>query len=148
MPQRNACLDVHPHPRVIRAAMLDGQSHAALAACDVTLVASGTAALEAALFKRPMVITYSMHWLSWLRMQRMAYQPWVGLPNILLRGFVVPELLQDSCTPEAVAQAAQQWLDSPSRCEGVGQRFAELHHLLRQDTARRASDAVAQVLGR
>ena len=128
--------------------LLDGQSHAALAACDVTLVASGTAALEAALFKRPMVITYSMHWLSWIRMQGMAYQPWVGLPNILLRGFVVPELLQDSCTPEAVAQAAQQWLDSPSRCEGVGQRFAELHHLLRQDTARRASDAVAQVLGR
>ena len=128
--------------------VLDGRSHEALAACDVTLIASGTATLEAALFKRPMVITYSMHWLSWLRMQRMAYQPWVGLPNILLRGFVVPELLQDSCTPEAVAQAAQQWLDSPSRCEGVGQRFAELHHLLRQDTARRASDAVAQVLGR
>lgn len=128
--------------------VLDGRSHEALAACDLTLIASGTATLEAALFKRPMVITYNMHWLSWIRMQRMAYQPWVGLPNILLRGFVVPELLQDSCTPEAVAQAAQQWLDSPSRCEGVGQRFAELHHLLRQDTARRASDAVAQVLGR
>ncbi|GKQ56816.1 lipid-A-disaccharide synthase [Sphaerotilus sulfidivorans] len=128
--------------------VLDGRSHEALAACDLTLIASGTATLEAALFKRPMVITYSMHWLSWIRMQGMAYQPWVGLPNILLRGFVVPELLQDSCTPEAVAQAAQQWLDRPSRCEGVGQRFAELHHLLRQDTARRASDAVAQVLGR
>ena len=128
--------------------VLDGRSYEALAACDLTLIASGTATLEAALFKRPMVITYSMHWLSWIRMQGMAYQPWVGLPNILLRGFVVPELLQDSCTPEAVAQAAQQWLDSPSRCEGVGQRFAELHHLLRQDTARRASDAVAQVLGR
>ena len=79
--------------------VLDGRSHEALAACDLTLIASGTATLEAALFKRPMVITYSMHWLSWLRMQRMAYQPWVGLPNILLRGFVVPELLQDSCTP-------------------------------------------------
>lgn len=128
--------------------VLDGRSHEALAACDLTLIASGTATLEAALFKRPMVITYNMHWLSWIRMQRMAYQPWVGLPNILLRGFVVPELLQDSCTPEALAKAAQQWLDSPSRCEGVGQRFAELHHLLRQDTARRASDAVAQVLGR
>ncbi|MFM2348614.1 MAG: lipid-A-disaccharide synthase [Pseudomonadota bacterium] len=128
--------------------VLDGRSHEALAACDLTLIASGTATLEAALFKRPMVITYSMHWLSWIRMQGMAYQPWVGLPNILLRGFVVPELLQDSCTPEAVAKAAQQWLDSPSRCEGIGQRFAELHHLLRQDTARRASDAVAQVLGR
>jgi lipid-A-disaccharide synthase len=78
----------------------------------------------------------------------MAYQPWVGLPNILSRGFVVPELLQDSCTPEALAQAAGQWLDSPARCEGVRQRFTELHHLLRQDTARRATDAIAQVLGR
>ncbi|MEY2873521.1 MAG: lipid-A-disaccharide synthase [Pseudomonadota bacterium] len=128
--------------------VLDGRSHEALAACDLTLIASGTATLEAALFKRPMVITYNMHWLSWLRMKRMAYQPWVGLPNILARGFVVPELLQDSCTPEALAQAAGQWLDSPARCEGVRQRFTELHHLLRQDTARRATDAIAQVLGR
>jgi lipid-A-disaccharide synthase len=128
--------------------VLDGRSHEALAACDLTLIASGTATLEAALFKRPMVITYNMHWLSWLRMQRMAYQPWVGLPNILSRGFVVPELLQDSCTPEALAQAAGQWLDSPSRCEGARQRFTELHHLLRQDTARRATDAIAQILGR
>jgi lipid-A-disaccharide synthase len=128
--------------------VIDGRSHEALAACDLTLIASGTATLEAALFKRPMVITYNMHWLSWLRMKRMAYQPWVGLPNILSRGFVVPELLQDSCTPEALAQAAGQWLDSPARCEGVRQRFTELHHLLRQDTARRATDAIAQVLGR
>ncbi|WP_310462150.1 lipid-A-disaccharide synthase [Sphaerotilus sp.] len=128
--------------------VLDGRSHEVLAACDLTLIASGTATLEAALFKRPMVITYNMHWLSWLRMKRMAYQPWVGLPNILARGFVVPELLQDSCTPEALAQAAGQWLDSPARCEGVRQRFTELHHLLRQDTARRATDAIAQVLGR
>jgi lipid-A-disaccharide synthase len=128
--------------------VLDGRSHEALAACDLTLIASGTATLEAALFKRPMVITYNMHWLSWLRMKGMAYQPWVGLPNILARGFVVPELLQDSCTPEALAQAAEQWLDSPARCEGVRQRFTELHHLLRQDTARRATDAIAQILGR
>jgi len=128
--------------------VLDGRSHEALAACDLTLIASGTATLEAALFKRPMVITYNMHWLSWLRMKGMAYQPWVGLPNILSRGFVVPELLQDSCTPEALAQAAGQWLDSPARCEGVRQRFTELHHLLRQDTARRATDAIAQILGR
>ena len=128
--------------------VVDGRSHEVLAACDLTLIASGTATLEAALFKRPMVITYNMPWLSWLRMKRMAYQPWVGLPNILSRGFVVPELLQDSCTPEALAHAASQWLDSPSRCEGIAQRFTDLHHLLRQDTAHRATDAIAQVLGR
>ncbi|MFM2054836.1 MAG: lipid-A-disaccharide synthase [Pseudomonadota bacterium] len=136
------------HAGEIDLTVTEGRSHQALAACDLTLIASGTATLEAALFKRPMVITYNMHWLSWQRMKRMAYQPWVGLPNILARGFVVPELLQDSCTPEALAHAAGEWLDSPARCEGVAQRFTELHHQLRQDTARRATDAIAQVLGR
>jgi lipid-A-disaccharide synthase len=74
--------------------VLDGQSHTALAACDVTLIASGTATLEAALFKRPMVIAYRMAALSWAIMRRKRLQPWVGLPNILCREFVVPELLQ------------------------------------------------------
>ena len=73
---------------------LDGRSHEALAACDLTLIASGTATLEAALFKRPMVIGYRMHPLSWQLMKRMALQPWVGLPNILCRDFVVPERIQ------------------------------------------------------
>ena len=79
--------------------VLNGQSHAALTACDVTLIASGTATLEAALFKRPMVIGYHMNWLSWQIMKRQQLQPWVGLPNILSQDFVVPELLQDRCTP-------------------------------------------------
>jgi lipid-A-disaccharide synthase len=96
--------------------LLDGQSHAALAACDVTLIASGTATLEAALFKRPMVIAYDMHWLSWQLMKRMRYQPWVGLPNILLRDFAVPELLQQDATPAKLAAAAFTWLDDPARC--------------------------------
>ena len=86
--------------------LLDGRSHEALAACDVALVASGTATLEAALFKRPMVITYAMHALSWQMMKRMKYQPWVGLPNILLDDFAVPELLQGDATPERLAHAA------------------------------------------
>ena len=84
--------------------VLAGQSHAALAACDVTLIASGTATLEAALFKRPMVIAYNMHPLSWRMMKRKQLQPWVGLPNILSGEFVVPELLQDAATPQALAQ--------------------------------------------
>jgi lipid-A-disaccharide synthase len=78
----------------------EGQSHLALAACDVTLIASGTATLEAALFKRPMVIAYNMNWLSWQIMRRKKLQPWVGLPNILCRDFVVPELLQDRPRPK------------------------------------------------
>ena len=93
--------------------LLDGRSHEALAACDVTLIASGTATLEAALFKRPMVIAYRMHPLSWQLMKCMQLQPWVGLPNILCGEFVVPELLQDAATPEALAEATLAWLQSP-----------------------------------
>ena len=126
--------------------VLDGQSHAALAACDVTLIASGTATLEAALFKRPMVITYHLAWLNWQRMQRMRYQPWFGLPNILAGEFVVPELIQDAATPQALAHEGLAWLDDAPRAAALAQRFAALHHSLRQNTALKATDAIAQVL--
>ena len=127
--------------------LLEGQSHAALAACDVTLIASGTATLEAALFKRPMVIGYRMHPLSWQLMKASRYQPWVGLPNILCRDFVVPELLQGDCRPEALAAAVLAGLDDAAGAARIALRFTELHHLLKRDTARCATDAVAQVLG-
>ncbi len=128
--------------------LLDGQSHAALAACDVTLIASGTATLEAALFKRPMVIGYAMNALSWQLMKRMAYQPWVGLPNILSRNFVVPELIQERCNAAELSRAVLQWLDDPAACERIAGRFNDLHQQLRQDTASRATDALAQILSR
>lgn len=127
-------------------ALLDGRSHEALAACDVTLIASGTATLEAALFKRPMVIGYRMHWLSWQMMKRMKYQPWVGLPNILLRDFAVPELLQDDATPAKLAEAAFAWLDDPARCATLTRRFDALHHELRRNTAQAATDAIETIL--
>ena len=126
--------------------LLDGHSHEALAACDVTLIASGTATLEAALFKRPMVITYRMHWLNWLYMKRRAYQPWFGLPNILSREFIVPELLQAAATPEALAREALAWLDDAPRRHALQRRLTDLHLSLRQDTARRAGDAIAKLL--
>ncbi len=126
--------------------LLDGRSHEALAACDLTLIASGTATLEAALFKRPMVIGYVMNWLSWQIMRRMRYQPWVGLPNILLRDFAVPELLQDDATPKKLADAAISWLDNPSACAALSQRFTELHHTLRCNTAQAATDAIEKIL--
>ena len=126
--------------------LLNGQSHEALAACDVTLVASGTATLEAALFKRPMVITYNMQWLSWQMMKRMKYQPWVGLPNILLNDFAVPELLQDAATPQALATAAFAWLDNPSACAALATRFDALHRTLQQNTAVAATHAIEKIL--
>jgi len=127
-----------------------GQSHAVLAACDTSLIASGTATLEAALFKRPMVIAYRMGAWSWFLMRRKKLQPWVGLPNILCQEFVVPELLQDAATPRAMADAVLQWLDAkhqaPAKIRALEARFTELHGLLRRDTARLASDAIEKVL--
>lgn len=126
--------------------LLDGQSHEALAACDVTLIASGTATLEAALFKRPMVIAYQLSPMSWQIMKRMGYLPWVGLPNILERDFVVPERLQDDANPPQLAKDVLAWLDDPARRASVQQRFLELHHTLRRNTGQAATDVIAQIL--
>ena len=126
--------------------LVDGRSHEVLAASDVVMVASGTATLEAALFKRPMVIAYNMHWASWQMMKRMRYQPWVGLPNILLRDFAVPELLQEDATPARLAETTLQWLDDPKRCDEVSRRFEALHLQLRCNTAQAATDAIEKVL--
>ena len=127
-----------------------GQSHTALAACDVTLIASGTATLEAALFKRPMVIAYNMNWLSWQIMQRKQLQPWVGLPNILCEDFVVPEFLQDAATPQALADAVLQWVDArsaaPETIAALEARFTQLHVDLMRDTSLLATDAIQKIL--
>ena len=125
-----------------------GQSHTALAACNVTLIASGTATLEAALFKRPMVIGYHMNWFSWQIMKRQQLQAWVGLPNILCEDFVVPEFLQDRCTPDALAKACLAWLSSPERVDALQTRFQQLHLTLRRDTAKLSTDALEKVLAR
>jgi len=133
-----------------RLRILDGQSHTALAACDVSLMASGTATLEAALFKRPMVIAYRMGAVSWQIMRRKKLQPWVGLPNILCQQFVVPEFLQDAATPQALANAVLEWLrapqHAPDRLLHLRQRFDQLHLQLRCDTPQRAAHAIAEVL--
>ncbi len=123
-----------------------GQSHVALAACDVTLIASGTATLEAALFKRPMVIAYNMHALSWQIMRRKKLQPWVGLPNILLQDFAVPELLQDAATPEALADETLQWLAHPEAVRTLQARFDALHSSLKMDTTQLATDAIEKII--
>lgn len=130
--------------------IVQGQSHDVLAACDCTLIASGTATLEAALFKRPMVVSYNMHPLSYRLMQRKQLQPWVGLPNILCSEFVVPELLQDQATPRALADAVAQWLDNSdqarAKIHAVEQRFAALHQELCKDTTTLSAHAIQKVL--
>jgi lipid-A-disaccharide synthase len=126
--------------------LLDGQSHAAIAAADAVLVASGTATLEVALFKKPMVIAYKVMRASWEIMRHMGYQPWIGLPNILAREFLVPELLQNAATPQALADAVWQQLgDAPGRLRLV-QRFTDMHHSLLRDSAQESAAAVLRIL--
>jgi lipid-A-disaccharide synthase len=138
---------VHAHERTdLPLTLLFGHSHEALAAADLALVASGTATLETALFKTPMVIAYRQSALSWRLMRSMLYLPYVGMPNILAGERLVPELLQDEATPAALAAAlVALWKDKAARERQVA-RFHEFHHLLRQNTADKAADAVLGVL--
>jgi lipid-A-disaccharide synthase len=126
--------------------IVDGQSHAVIAAADAVLVASGTATLEVALFKKPMVIAYKMMAASWQLMRHMGYQPWVGLPNIMAREFLVPELLQHAATPEAIADALWRQLDDETGRRRLARRFNEMHHALLRDTARLSAQAVLDMI--
>ncbi|WP_228893033.1 lipid-A-disaccharide synthase [Pseudoduganella aquatica] len=126
--------------------LLDGQSHTAIAAADAVMVASGTASLEVALFKKPMVIAYKMMALEWQILRHFGYQPWIGLPNILARDFLVPELLQDAASPENLAEAMwRQLSDAPHRLH-LAERFTEMHHSLLRNSAQESAAAVMKVL--
>ena len=128
--------------------LLDGQSHEAIAAADAVLVASGTATLEVALFKKPMTIAYKVMEASWQIMRHMGYQPWIGLPNILAREFVVPEYLQHAATPQALADAVWRQLDDPAGREALARRFTDMHHSLLRNSAEASADAVLRVIGK
>ncbi|HUR87481.1 MAG TPA: lipid-A-disaccharide synthase [Ramlibacter sp.] len=126
--------------------ILEGRSHAVLAACDLTLIASGTATLEAALFKLPMVIAYRLNWITYGLMKPKALLPWIGLPNILCNESVVPELIQSQVNPESLARALLDWLEAPERMAAVREKFGTLHELLSRDTATLATNAIEKTL--
>jgi len=109
-------------------------------------LASGTATLEAALYKKPMVISYKVPWLTAQIMKRQGYMPYVGLPNILSGEFVVPELLQHFATPEALCDAVWQQLRDTALRDSLRERFTRLHLTLRQGTAERAAEVIDRVL--
>jgi lipid-A-disaccharide synthase len=140
-------LAMHQHGRTdLPLTLLFGHSHEALAAADLALVASGTATLETALFKTPMVIAYRQSPISWAIMRQMAYLPYVGMPNILAGEKLVPELLQDEASPQALSAALLALLrDSAARARQI-ERFRDFHVLLRQNTAEKAADAVLEVM--
>ncbi len=126
--------------------LMFGHATEAIGASDAVLVASGTATLETALVGRPMVIAYKMSPWTWRIMRGMGYLPWVGLPNILARRYVVPEFLQDDATPENLAQALGNILVDRQVRGAVEHVFAGIHRMLRQDTAQRAAEAVLPYL--
>ena len=128
--------------------ILFGHARDALAAADVALVASGTATLEAALLKKPMVIAYKMAAASFQLMRHMGYLPYVGLPNILAEEFVVPELMQHDATPENLAQALLNTFNDPVARERIPRRFAAIHRDLKRNTAEQAARAVMPLLMR
>jgi lipid-A-disaccharide synthase len=122
--------------------ILFGHAREAIAACDVALVASGTATLEAALARKPMVITYKMAESTYRMMSRMGHLPWIGLPNIIAGEFLVPEILQHEATPENLAQATLNSLNDPAVGRRLPERLEQIRRLLRRDTAARATEAV------
>ncbi|SDV47462.1 lipid-A-disaccharide synthase [Chitinasiproducens palmae] len=133
------------HPQ-LSVHVIVGDSHGVLEASDAMLIKSGTSTLEAALFKKPMVISYKVPWLTGQIMRRQGYLPYVGLPNILAGRFVVPELLQHFATPSALADATLAQLNDEVNRRELTAIFTEIHQSLRQGTAHRAADAVAEVV--
>ena len=138
---------LHEHQRTdLPLTLLFGHSHEALAAADLALVASGTATLETALFKTPMVIAYRQSPLTWAMMRTMLYLPYVGMPNILAGEKLVPELLQDEANPAALAGALLTLLRDTAAQRRQVERFREFHHLLRQNAAEKAADAILETV--
>jgi lipid-A-disaccharide synthase len=125
--------------------LLFGHAQDAIGAADAVLVASGTATLEVALVKRPMVIAYKLASLTYKLMKRRAYLPYVGLPNVLAGRFIVPELLQDDATPEKLAEALMKEA-TPERAAELNLEFTRIHDALRQNTAEKAAGAVVDLL--
>jgi len=126
--------------------LLFGHSHEALAAADIALVASGTATLETALFKTPMVIAYKQSPITWALMRRMLYLPNIGLPNILAGENLVPEFVQEKATPGALANALLDLLQDAGAQRRQIEKFREIHVTLRQNTAQKAAEAVLAVM--
>lgn len=126
--------------------VLDGDSQTALAAADAVLIASGTATLETMLMGKPMVVAYKMAALSYAIFSRMLHTPWVSLPNLLAQKELVPEILQDDATPEALGAAILRYFDDPLLHDQLQRDFSELHQQLRRNASEKAAEAICRVL--
>lgn len=128
--------------------VFDGDAQRAMIASDAVLLASGTAALEAMLCKRPMVIGHRISPTTYRIVSTfgMLKTRFVGLPNVLANEGLVPELLQHDCTPSKLAAALLRWFGHPAAVEALLPRFEALHRQLRCDASARAADAVAELI--
>ncbi|WP_231760030.1 lipid-A-disaccharide synthase [Microbulbifer elongatus] len=126
--------------------MIDGNSQQALAASDAVLIASGTATLETMLMNKPMVVAYKMAALSYAIFSRMLHTPWVSLPNLLAHKELVPEILQDDATPEALGAAVLNYFHDPLAGDQLRREFSEMHQELRRNASQKAADAVCALL--
>ena len=143
-PERRAQIEAQLAGHDIPVTLLDGQSHTALAACDAVLIASGTATLEALLYKRPMVVAYRVAPMTYRILKRMLKSPYVSLPNLLAGRLLVPELLQDDATPDALATTLAPLLDGG---EAQTEGFDQIHRTLRRDASTEAAKAVLELAG-
>jgi lipid-A-disaccharide synthase len=141
-----ASIDQEPEKHHPNFKILFGHAHMAMQAADLVVVASGTATLEAALLKRPMVITYRMPWLSWQILRHMNYLPYVGLPNILAKRFVVPELLQNDANPTKLAETILKMVNDETILDDIRTEFTRMHELLLQNNEEKAAQAVLAYL--
>jgi lipid-A-disaccharide synthase len=128
--------------------LIDGNAHTAITAANSVIVASGTATLEVALLKKPMVIAYKQNWATYQIGRHLVYLPWIGLPNILARDFLVPELIQDAATPLALADAVWAQLHDDKLVARLEQRFLEMHHRLLRDSANESAQAILQIINK
>lgn len=135
-----ALLANHPARDIV--VLCDGESRQAMTAADAVLLASGTAALEAMLCHRPMVVAYKMapatHWLA----KRMVKTDWISLPNLIAQEMLVPELVQDAASHEAIGAALLEWLDDDAKRQAMETRFADLHATLQRGASERAAEAI------
>ncbi len=144
-PERRAQLEQMLMGRDLPLTLLDGRSHDALAACDAVLIASGTATLEALLYKRPMVVAYKVAPLTYRILKRLVTSAYISLPNLLAERLLVPELIQDAATAESLAQLLAPLIDDGQvQTEG----FDVIHRALRRNASQQAAEAVLQLTGR
>lgn len=123
-----------------------GKSHDVLEAADVVLLASGTIALETMLYKKPMVVAYKLNWLTYHLVKALIKVRYVSLPNLLANERIVPECLQDECTPERLAEEVLRWLNDGDALAELQQRFRKMHQDLQRNGADAASERILQLV--